>query len=245
MILSTIASFLQLKTIKDSISYLDEKLPEIKFKENVLSLENESEAILDDEKIIANFGCSIVINTSLEKQEAIDKYKEKALQNNVIIFLKDEYVLILKNYNSESENEEAIINQNYSDISSKFIKDMSYEYGKNDVLEYLSQRSSFSYYLAQYFVIYFVTITFIYILYIALISAGVWLVTKAYKSKWTYKEALTNTIYASTLSMFVYVLYTIISYFTKFRISFMDIISIALIFVYIYLILWKQKRRKV
>ena len=122
---------------------------------------------------------------------------------------------------------------------------MSYEYGKNDVLEYLSQRSSFSYYLAQYFVIYFVTITFIYILYIALISAGVWLVTKAYKSKWTYKEALTNTIYASTLSMFVYVLYTIISYFTKFRISFMDIISIALIFVYIYLILWKQKRRKV
>ncbi len=245
LIVAIIATFLQLDVVKNSINYLDEKLPEIKFKENILSLENEEATILDDEKIIEFFRNVIVINPLLEKQEAIEQYKDLATdRNNVIIFLKEEYVLISNKYNHENKNEEGLVSQKYSEISSNFIKDLNYEYGKKDVLEYLRKRTSFSYYIAQYFVVYFGSIALMYVIYISLISVGLWLVTKILKSKWTYKESLMNTIYASTLSMIVFVTYMIMSYFTKFRISIMDIISIGIIFVYLYLILWKQKRNE-
>ena len=243
LIVAIIATFLQLDVVKNAINYLDEKLPEIKFKENVLTLENEEATILDDEKIIEYFRNAIIINPLLEKQEAIDQYKDLATdKNNVIVFLKDEYVLISNKYNAENESEDGIAEQKYSEISSNFIKDTNYEYGKKDVLEYLKQRTSFTYYIAQYFVVYFGMITILYVIYIALTSVALWLVTKILKNKWNFKESLMNTIYASSLSMIVYVAYMIISYFTKFRISFMDIISIVLIFVYLYLILWKQKK---
>ena len=244
LIVAIIATFIQLGVVKEAINYLDEKLPEIKFKENILSLENEEATILDDEKIIEYFRNVIVINPLLGKQEAIEQYKDLATdKNNVIVFLSDEYVLISNKYNPENENEEEIVSQKYTEISSNFIKDLSYEYGKKDVIEYLKQRTSFTYYIAQYFVVYFGMITLLYAIYISLTSVALWLVTKISKNKWSYKESLMNTIYASTLSMLIYVAYMIISYFTKLRISFMDIISIALIFVYLYLILWKQKKQ--
>ena len=110
------------------------------------------------------------------------------------------------------------------------------------MIEYLKERTTYTYYIAQYFVIYFGMITFLYGIYIIFISLSLWLVTRLSKFKWTFKESLMNTIYASTLSIMVYVAYMIISYFTKFTISFMDIISIFIIFVYLYLLVWKQKK---
>ena len=52
-----------------------------------------------------------------------------------------------------------------------------------------------------------------------------------------------NTIYAATLSEIIYVAYMIVSYYAKFSISFMDIISLVLIFVYLFILLWKDKKR--
>lgn len=245
IILAVIATCLQLNVVNDAISYLDETLPEIKFKENILSLENEEAVILDDNKIIEYFGNKIVINTLLEKQEAINQYKDLATEKNkVIIFLSDEYVLISNEYNPESENEEGLEYKKYADISKNFVKDMSYEYGKKDIVEYLKERTSYTYYIAQYFVVYFGMITFLYLIYIVLISTSLWLVTKVSKLKWTYKDSLMNTIYASTLSIIVYVAYMVISYFTKFKVSFIDVVSILLIFIYLYLLIWNQKKKK-
>ena len=87
-------------------------------------------------------------------------------------------------------------------------------------------------------------ITFIYFVYIILISAGIWLATKLAKFKWTFKDSLMNTIYAATLSEIIYVTYMIVSYYAKFSISFMDVISLLLIFVYMFILLWKDKNKK-
>lgn len=240
--LSIIVSLIQSNIVNEAINCLDEKLPEIKFKENILSLENEDAIILDDKKIMDYFTNPIVINTLLSKDEAIEQYKDIALQNNkVIIFLKEEFVLISDKYNPENEKE-GIEAHKYSDVSSNFIKDTKNEYGKKDILNYLRQRTPITYYIAQFFVIYFITISFLFFIYIILIATSVWLVTKGFKLKWTYKESLSNTIYASTLSMFAYVMYMIISYFTKFKFAFMDVVCMAIIFIYLYIILMRQKK---
>lgn len=242
LILSIIVSLIQLNTVNEAINCLDEKLPEIKFKENVLSLENEDAIILDDKKILDYFTNPIVINTLLSKDEAVDQYKDIATKNNkVLVFLKEEFIIISDKYNPENEKE-GIETHKYSEVSSNFIKDSNNEYSKKDILDYLKQRVPFTYFLAQFFVIFFITISFLFFTYIFLIATGLWIVTKGFKLKWTYKESLSNTIYASTLSIFAYVLYMITNYITKFKIPFIDIICIAIIFIYLYIILMKQKK---
>lgn len=246
IILAIIATFLQIKVVNDAITYMDEKIPEFKFKDNKLTLVDAEATILDDEKITSYLGNKIVINTLIKREDAIDQYKVLATEKcKVLVFLGEEYVLISNKYNPESENNEGIENKKYSEVSSKFITDTSYEYSKKDLIEYLKERTTYTYYIAQFFVIYFGFITFRFFIYIVLIATSLWLVTKLSKSKWTLGESIMNTIYASTLSMVVYVLYLIISYFTGLIIPIIDIISIFFIFIYLYLLVWRQKKKEI
>ena len=244
IVLAIFATILQISISNKAISYLDEKLPQMKFKDNVLSIEDRNATILNEDEFKEYFKNAVVINPLLEKKEAIDHYKDLATENStVLVFLSDKYIVISNKYNPDSENEEGIITYNYSEISDKYIKDKSIEYTKTNLIEYIKNHSSATYYFGQFVIVYLVMITFIYFIYIILISAGMWIATKLAKFKWSFKDSLMNTIYAATLSEIIYVAYMIISYFTKLRISFMDIISIALVFVYLYLILWRQKRK--
>lgn len=241
LILAIISSVIQQNILKEAISYLEEKLPEIKFKDNTLTLENEEDIVINDNKVIDYFRNVIVINPLIEKQEAINQYKTLATEkNNVLIFLNKEYLVISNKYNSERQ--EGIDSKKYEEVSSKYIKDMNYEYGKKDIINYLKRSTSYTYYIAQYFVVYFIMITFLYLIYILLISLSLRLVTKLSKIKWTYKESLINTIYASTLSLIIYATYMIIGYFINFKISFIDVINIVIIYIYLYIILYKNRK---
>ena len=245
IVLAIFETISQISISNKAISYLDEKLPKMKFKDNSLSIEGEDAVILNDDEFKEYFKNAVVINPLLEKQEAVDQYKDLATEkNDVLVFLNDKYIVITNKYNPESEKEEGIQAFNYSEISDKYIKDKSIEYTKTHLIEYLRNHSSVSYYFAQFWVIYLVMITLIYFVYIVIISVGLWLVTKLTKFKWTFKESLMNTIYASTLSIIVYVAYMILSYYTRFSISFMDVINLALIFVYLFILLWKEKIKK-
>ena len=242
IILAIFATILQISISNKAISYLNEKLPQMKFKDNVLSIEGEDAVILNEDEFKEYFKNAVVINPLLEKQEAIDQYKDLATENsNVLVFLSDKYIVISNKYNPDSENEEGIITYNYSEISDKYIKDKSIEYTKTNLIEYIKNHSSATYYFGQFVIVYLVMITFIYFIYIILISAGMWIATKLAKFKWSFKDSLMNTIYAATLSEIIYVAYMIISYYAKFSISFMDIIS--LVFIYLFILLYNCKKK--
>ena len=244
IILAIVAACLQTSIVNESILYLDEKLPEIKFKDNKLTIEKEEATILDEDKFEEYFGSVVVINPLIEKEQAIDEYNSLlADKNNVIVFLNDQYIVITNKYNPESDTEEGLEAHNYSDVSSKYLSDTSREYNKSDIIKYLRENTSYTYYVGGFFGFYFIHIILLYVIYILLISVSLWLVTKIPKFKWTFKNTLMNTIYSSTLSVLVYAVYLISNYFIKFRISFMDIISIFLIFVYLFIILWKDKNK--
>lgn len=244
IILAIFATILQISISNKAISYLNEKLPQMKFKDNVLSIEGEDAVILNEDEFKEYFKNAVVINPLLEKQEAIDQYKDLATENsNVLVFLSDKYIVISNKYNPDSEKEEGIITYNYSEISDKYIKDKSIEYTKTNLIEYIKNHSSATYYFGQFVIVYLVMITFIYFIYIILISAGMWIATKLAKFKWSFKDSLMNTIYAATLSEIIYVAYMIISYYAKFSISFMDIISLALIFIYLFILLYNCKKK--
>ena len=245
IILAIIATVLQVSVVNDAISYLDENLPDIKFQNNKLSLENGEATILDDEKIKQYFGSTIVINPLLEEDKAITEYNNLATdKNSVIVFLNEEFIIITNKYNQENKTKDGIQITKYADISGKYIQDTTAVYNKNSIITYIKQRTSYTYYIAQYFVYYIFMLAMLYVLYIALIALSLWIVTKVSKISWTIKKSFINTIYASTLSIMIYVLYMIISYFAKFRINFMDIISIITIFIYIYILLRNERLKK-
>ena len=243
LLLAILETCMSYNTANTAINYLEEKLPEITFKENTLTLENADTIILDDKKILDYFNMPIVINTILTEDEAINEYKDLAKSNKiVIVFLKENYVMISEDYTPQDENKSGIKSQKYSEVSARYIKNINSEYSKQDLIKYFRERTSIAYFFAYFFILYFLRITFVFLLYILFVSVGVWLVTKMFVFKWSFKKSLMNTIYASTLAMIVGVLYMIISYLTKINPDVMDYICLAIIFIYIFMIIYVQNK---
>lgn len=255
-ILAIIYSVIQVKMSNEVIQYLNDNLPKITFKNNKLSIENGDAIILDNEDIANKLGSVIVINPLIDENEAVKNYSDLATdKHNCMVFLSEEYVIITSKYNSENvsddtdlNNVEGITISKYSDISSRYISDVDTEYHKEALIASLQNSNSYSYYIAENFVIYFIRLFIEYFMYIILIAILIWLVVKVIgkkkKIEWTLKDSFINVIYASTLSIIVCVIYFIVSYFIKQSISFYDTISILLIFVYIYMLLYKDKKKK-
>ena len=97
-------------------------------------------------------------------------------------------------------------------------------------------------YFIIYFLAYFIIITMVYAIYIIIISLYMWGMTRIIRQYWDFKKSLMNTIYASTLSVIVNVAYMIISYFTHIVISYFDAISVIFIFIYILILVNKEKK---
>ncbi len=242
IIVSIFSTIIQVNVVKDAISYLEKKLPEMEFKDNTLSLKSEDATILDENEFKDYFGSIVVINPLIENNQAKTEYYNLATEsNNVVVFLSNEYIVINNKYNPESESEEGIEVHKYADESSKYIEDNAATYTKEHVISYLRSKTPYTYYLSHHFVIYFALIGIVFIFIIALISLSLWLVTKLSKMKWGFKKSLMNTIYGSTLSMIIYVAYMIIRYFTNFSISFIDVICVMIIYIYIFILLYKEK----
>ncbi len=255
-ILAIIYSVVQVKMSNEVIQYLNDNLPEITFKNNQLSLDNDDATILDNEDMADKLGNAIVINPLIDENEAVKNYSNLATdKHNCIVFLSEEFIIITSKYNSENSDENTDLNNvegitisKYSDVSSRYISDTDSEYHKEAVIAVLQNSNSYYYYIAENFVVYYLRLFIEYFIYITIISILIWIVVKLLGKKknikWEFKETVTNVIYASTLSIVFSVIYFIVNYFTKFSIPIYDVISILLIFVYVYILLIKSKKKK-
>lgn len=255
-ILAIIYSVVQVKMSNEVIQYLNDNLPEITFKNNQLSLDNDDATILDNEDMANKLGNAIVINPLIDENEAVKNYSNLATdKHNCIVFLSEEFIIITSKYNSENSDENTDLNNvegitisKYSDVSSRYISDTDSEYHKEAVIAVLQNSNSYYYYIAENFVVYYLRLFIEYFIYITIISILIWIVVKLLGKKknikWEFKETATNVIYASTLSIVFSVIYFIVNYFTKFSIPIYDVISILLIFVYVYILLIKSKKKK-
>lgn len=256
-ILAIIYSVVQVKMSNEVIQYLNDNLPEITFKNNQLSLDNDDATIIDNEDMADKLGNAIVINPLIDENEAVKNYSNLATdKHNCIVFLSEEFIIITSKYNSENSDENTDLNNvegitisKYSDVSSRYISDTDSEYHKEAVIAVLQNSNSYYYYIAENFIVCYIKLFIEYFIYITIISILIWIVVKLLGKKknikWEFKETATNVIYASTLSIVFSVIYFIVNYFTKFSIPIYDVISILLIFVYVYILLIKSKKKKI
>lgn len=244
IILAAVATYIQSTIIDDAMKYLDEILPELTFANNELNVETEEVIILDDEKFTTYFGYTVVINPYLERQQAIDEYYKLATGNrNCVVFLSNEVVNISVNYKeTQTEIPEGVEVYSYTDHASKYLTDTSKEYKKQDIINVLSESISYEYYFGGYLISYIIMLLVFYLLYIITIALSIFIVAKLLKINEKLKLIFIKTIYAITLSAILYVLYALISYFTKITIPYFDVIDIAVAYIYLGIIMAKQKK---
>lgn len=100
----------------------------------------------------------------------------------------------------------------------------------------------YAYYAIIYFLAYYIILFINFAIYAILISACLFLVFKLFKTNGTFRKILSMTIYATTLSVLVYVIYLLISYFSGFSIPYFDAISIIIVYIYLYIYLRRKRK---
>ena len=278
IILGIVETYLNIKLIDDVSQYLNTELPEFAYINNELTLENSDSIILDNSDFIKLFGFKAVVNTNLEKQDAINEYYELATENTpCVVILQNEYILITSDYvpedeeivdteNQEENNNQTEENQEESDseanqeseedptgISTYLYTDFTTnnslneetEYNKQSLINYLeSQNSGIVNYFVYFFIVYFGILTITFLFQIIIITLTAFVVSKVLKKNITFKDLFITTIYASTLAFTLYVIHSIVSYFTKFSIPYFYVIILVIAYLYVLFALDKMKPKE-
>lgn len=245
IIMAGFETFAQVKAVNKSLLYLEQNLPEFTINKQEINLQEEDTVILDSEEIEKFFGCNIVIAQNMEENEAIEQYSNMVKgQYSCLIFLKNEYVLVTPKYSKDNIQEEnnGIVKGEYSNEISKYLGDSKEEYNKEDVMNYLKSNISYTYYIVIDFVIYYLTLVILYVFFLVIISLSYIIASKITKINNPIKKAISEILYAETLSMIVYVIYIIFSYITKIKFDF--IYGLILLITYIYMMFIIRNKRK-
>mgnify|MGYP004495922925 FL=1 len=244
IIMAGFETFEQIKAVNKSISYLEQNLPEFTINKQEINLQNEDTVILESEEMEKFFGCNIVIAQNLEENEAIEQYANMVKgEYSCLVFLKNEYVLITPKY-SQDGGENGILKGEYSNEVSKYLGDSKEEYNKEDVMNYLKENISYTYYFVIDFVIYFLTLIILYVFFLFVVALSYILALKMTKIKTPVKQAISEVLYAETLSMIVYVMYILLSYILKFKFSFIYGINLLIVYIYMMIVIRGKKNAK-
>ena len=208
--------------VNEIAKYIDEKSPELTYKEEKLTVDSQDIIIDENNK----FG-KIIIDTNTEDEQQINKYiNDVTEEENAIIILKNKLIL-------KEEGTSNPINYNYKDL----FADMGVtEFNKQDLVNYLSGSGMIKLYMNLLLVllIYAFTIYFINTLfYIIIISIFGYLATLVLKLKIRFVAVFNMAIYAITLPTILNMIYIVINTLFNYQISYFEVMYILIASIYI------------
>lgn len=208
--------------VKEVAKYIDEKIPELTYKEDTLQVGAE-EAIIDENE---NFG-KIIVDTKTDDQQQINQYiEETSDEENAVIILKNKLMLKQSGTNGTTD-------YSYKDL---FGQMGITEFNKQSLLDYLNGNGIMNLYFSLFaslliysFVIYLINILF----YIIIISIFGYLATMILKLKIRYVAIFNMAIYAITLPALLNIIYIAINAFYPYQISYFEVLYALIASIYI------------
>ena len=208
--------------VKEVAKYIDEKIPELTYKEDTLQVGAE-EAIIDENE---NFG-KIIVDTKTDDEQQINQYVEDTSdEENAVIILKNKLMLKQSGTNGTTD-------YNYKDL---FGQMGITEFNKQSLLDYLNGNGIMNLYFSLFaslliysFVIYLINILF----YIIIISIFGYLATMILKLKIRYVAIFNMAIYAITLPALLNIIYIAINAFYPYQISYFEVLYALIASIYI------------
>ena len=242
--LSIISSYEMDNNTKEGIAYIKENLPEITYSEGTLN-SDATEKVTLEHKLIKEIAKGIVIiDTNVENEETINQYIEDiGIAQRAVILLKNK--LITVNWSNVGETQE----YNYQELLANYATQTSTEerteVSKDDVINYVQNNTfSFTNYLIQYFVSYVIIYFGNFIIYIGVVCLIAYLTNKILKLSFKLKEIYSMTVYAFTLPIIIYMVYTISYYFVQIIIPYFSEFFMILAYIYLIIVLLKIKRSR-
>lgn len=208
--------------VKEVAKYIDEKIPELTYKEDTLQVGAE-EAIIDENE---NFG-KIIVDTKTDDEQQINQYiEETSDEENAVIILKNKLMLKQSGTNGTTD-------YSYKDL---FGQMGITEFNKQSLLDYLNGNGIMNLYFSLFaslliysFVIYLINLLF----YIIIISIFGYLATMILKLKIRYVAIFNMAIYAITLPALLNIIYIAINAFYPYQISYFEVLYALIASIYI------------
>ena len=208
--------------VKEVAKYIDEKIPELTYKEDTLQVGAE-EAIIDENE---NFG-KIIVDTKTDDEQQINQYiEETSDEENAVIILKNKLMLKQSGTNGTTD-------YNYKDL---FGQMGITEFNKQSLLDYLNGNGIMNLYFSLFaslliysFVIYLINLLF----YIIIISIFGYLATMILKLKIRYVAIFNMAIYAITLPALLNIIYIAVNAFYPYQISYFEVLYALIASIYI------------
>lgn len=207
--------------MKDIAKYIDEKAPELTYKDGTLAV--DAQDVITDEN--ENFG-KIIIDTNTDDEQKINQYVNNVNEEeNAVIILKNK--LILKEANISGTT-----NYNYKDLFGEL---NITEFNKADLVNYLSGSGMAKLYL-NLFLILFMYAFAMYLIntlfYVILISIIGYLATMLLRLKIRYVAIFNMGVYAITLSTILNMLYIGLNAFYPYKIGYFEVMYVLIASIY-------------
>lgn len=215
IIATAIITYKFYKATDNIILEFKNKAPEFSFENNVLKLENSEEFKIVDE----TNSLSIIVNTKedLAQTENIEYAKS-------IIFLKDKMIINYSNQSQTMTYEQMAQNYDLTNIN----KEKAIEYfNSNNMLKIYALFFAITY---IYAIITYLIVTFVDILLLSILG---FLIGKLFKVNFKYKQIFNISAHAMTLSILLYIIYTIVNLTTGYTIKYFGIAYDAISYIYL------------
>ena len=207
--------------IKEIAKYIDEKAPELTYKDGTLSVDNQD--IITDEN--ENFG-KIIVDTNTDDEQTINKYVNDVNdEENAVIILKNKLIL-------KEANVSGTTNYNYKDLFGEL---GITEFNKADLINYLSGSGMSKLYLNLFLVLFMYAFAMYLIntlFYVILISTIGYLATMILRLKIRYVAIFNMGIYSITLSTILNMLYIGLNAFYPYKIGYFEVMYVLIASIY-------------
>lgn len=231
-VFSTISSLIGMhKLVEDLAKYIEDNIPEFTYQDGKVNMELSEDMVIDD---VQYDGIDrIVLSPNTEEDVA----KDQVITNNEIVgvtalFFKDQIILRSKNENNAINKQE----YTYQDFIKGYTQEDIKQFNKTDLIDYMTGTGMNNYYYR------YTVSTFIYLLFLALVSsllnavqiAILGLVTALVaRIKITFVAIFNMAIYALTLPTILNIVYIVINYFTTFTISYFQVAYTTIAYIYL------------
>lgn len=243
LIISCLGIFNANKNLNGFISNIENNVPDFKYSEGNITLENDSENkvyTINDTSL--NFG-KIIIDLNEEDENIISEYektiKDSEETNNIgLIVLKDKIIQIIKL--EEGIEGETRISMTYSELMQNLFRNDELELTKSDLIRYLSGNGRTSILIVNFislFIAYFIIYVSSGVIYALVLGLIGFISAKITKLKLTFAQLFNMSVYAFTLSNVLNMIYFIVNYFWGISTKYFDIAYITIAYIYLIAVL--------
>ena len=237
-ILSGVSTYSSYQYAQETYNYLEENIPDCEYKDGVLTTNNEEAKTLENTFLTNSFGGKIIVDTKTEDENIINEYITSLGSDIGYILRKDNIIVV----NLESDGNKTYT---YPEFFEKCFKTTIDSFNKQDILNAVQvQRNRYITFYLEYLIIYAIAYFIVFSIYIFIATLIIFIFAKLLKIKYKLPDIYASTIYGFTLTIILYLVYILFSYFSQIAIPYIEQVLVVIGTLYSTVAVYKEKENK-